>query len=540
MIRGTIAVTPFAVPANPRAPPHERASRAAIKIETVLSPVTAKLAGDFVSPVVTSFGFADAKRRKLWSTDGKPAVSETFDPLLAYVPGSAHSFPYGGSIMTGKPSVTLTDAGGLVQPALTILDEDFGFGLTVALSPEDKTVYSRLNVSTSSTYAFDRYQERFGAADVNLTTMLYLHEPDWRPALAAVRDTWPAFVYPNETVATPSFDGLMAYADYRGDEAAGGPTAGTAIPFETLRAMGTKVNWDASFPFMGTPFVGEGGISGPFDENWTTCYCHPDNPVSSNGPRACRKNSWKAMESAYQELQSKAGVSTLAYGNMYMFGYKIQPFKMWESSSIFSSACDPPSTDDYQRSNCSLNMEFGKWRDAAMFDPATGEQMLYPYGDYGLAIVDPGEPKWQAHMAAFHLKQTLKTPSLVGVALDEQQYLGSMNAKRDDGIGWYTGKPAASLLVSFITASAAIARTALHPSGRGLLVNPHVTRLDMFRELDGILDEFGDAPTKMMTSGIAGLAMPVLAWDHCHSSKAKQKTAASCATDNSTFDQHLG
>ena len=281
LIHGSIAVTPFVVPDNERAPPHERTSRAAIKIETVLSPFAA---GDFVSPVVTSFGFQDGKRRELWTTDGKPAVTATFDPLLAYTPRSAHSFPYGGAIMDGRGTADGTlEAGGLVQPALTILDEQFG--LTVALSPEDKTVFNRLNISTSSTYAFDRFEERFGTDDVNLTTVLYLHEADWRPALGAVRDTWPDFVYPNASVNASAFDGLMAYADYRGDEAAGGPTGGTDIPFATLQAMGTKVNWDASFPFMGTPFVGEGGINGG-QANWTTCYPHPDNPVPSHGPRA--------------------------------------------------------------------------------------------------------------------------------------------------------------------------------------------------------------------------------------------------------------
>jgi hypothetical protein len=38
----------------------------------------------------------------------------------------------------------------------------------------------------------------------------------------------------------------------------------------------------------------------------------------------------------------------------------------------------------------------------------------------------------------------------------------------------YDGKPAASILRSFIDVTADIASEALHPQGRGLLVNPHV------------------------------------------------------------------
>ena len=80
----------------------------------------------------------------------------------------------------------------------------------------------------------------------------------------------------------------------------------------------------------------------------------------------------------------------------------------------------------------------------------------------------------------------------------------------------------------------------LHPAGKGLLVNPLIYRLDMFRHLDGILDEYGDFPAKMLTSALLGLAMPVLAWDHCGGSVASQKSAVSCAVDHSSFDEFLG
>ena len=59
------------------------------------------------------------------------------------------------------------------------------------------------------------------------------------------------------------------------------------------------------------------------------------------------------------------------------------------------------------------------------------------YGGYGLAIVDPGEPAYQAWMVGEHLKQAKRLPATVGIALDEQQYLGLMNTRRDDGCGWY-------------------------------------------------------------------------------------------------------
>ena len=43
---------------------------------------------------------------------------------------------------------------------------------------------------------------------------------------------------------------------------------------------------------------------------------------------------------------------------------------------------------------------------------------------YGLAIVDPAHPIYRPFMVQQTKKQVQMTPSMVGVALDEQQYLG--------------------------------------------------------------------------------------------------------------------
>jgi hypothetical protein len=185
------------------------------------------------------------------------------------------------------------------------------------------------------------------------------------------------------------------------------------------------------------------------------------------------------VEAAYSELRAQAGVTTLAYGNLYMFGALIEPF---DSPTNFTSACTPLPVDDYQRLNCSLNLQFRseQFRHAALYNAGTDTQIVYP--GYGLAVVDPAEPSYRRFMVEQHQKQVDKTPSIVGVAFDEQQYLGNMNTRRDDGIAWHAGKPAASLLRSFIDVTSDIATQVLHPTGRGLLVNPHVYRLDMFRQ----------------------------------------------------------
>ena len=171
--------------------------------------------------------------------------------------------------MSWPTPTTVFQPGGLALPALTVLDELAEFGLTVALSADDTSIYTALTVAPSGHHVFNRSLVRFNpdgnsgrvgthtgalarnGQAVNLTTFLFVHDPDWRPGLAALRDTFQNYFYANASVNTTAFDGLMAYADYRGDEAAGGPTGNTSIPFEDLVAMGTAVNWDASFPFAG-------------------------------------------------------------------------------------------------------------------------------------------------------------------------------------------------------------------------------------------------------------------------------------------------
>ena len=43
---------------------------------------------------------------------------------------------------------------------------------------------------------------------------------------------------------------------------------------------------------------------------------------------------------------------------------------------------------------------------------------------YGLATVDPGLPAYKQYVLEQHRKQLQMTPTVAGVALDEQQFLG--------------------------------------------------------------------------------------------------------------------
>ena len=55
----------------------------------------------------------------------------------------------------------------------------------------------------------------------------------------------------------------------------------------------------------------------------------------------------------------------------------------------------------------------------------------------------------------------------------------------------------------------------LHGQGKGIMVNTHTSRIDMFRHVDGVFDEHGDITIdNMKVTALTSLAMPAIIWNH--------------------------
>jgi len=109
--------------------------------------------------------------------------------------------------------------------------------------------------------------------------------------------------------------------------------------------------------------------------------------------------------------------------------------------------------------------------------------------------------------------RVLKETPVSGFCVDRLDWSGRFNERRDDGISWASGKPAAFGLLGWRKAMA-LNDEAIHPLGAFQFVNDHLFRLDTMEYADGIYDEFGDYDFHQVGSSYLGLAKPIISWDH--------------------------
>lgn len=242
----------------------------------------------------------------------------------------AQSYGYGSLDFAG-------DSLSRIAIPLTALYSSNGAGLTlvVALPPGGDAV-SAMPAMTARTSAdnrgvgvdFDISGVRLWLTDSPVGSLyaseMYLAATaaaDWRPALAWYVGSWPGAFEPAPGVNTSKIEGAMQYGDWRNQE------TNTTL----LRAMGLRVNWDATFmfPFWGQ-WLGEDGA-----EAWLDCTAvghmdtdsgiyHPQRrgvpppgvpPLPGTGQ--CESASAAAIAGWYASLKNAIGAETLVYANLF-------------------------------------------------------------------------------------------------------------------------------------------------------------------------------------------------------------------------------
>jgi hypothetical protein len=363
---------------------------------------------------------------------------------------------------------------------------------------------------------YTRYYHRFGngSAPTIFAQQLLIHESCWRPAVGHMLSEWPAYFKPGEQVDISRMEGAGGYADFRG-----GNLDGKA---SKLAEMNFGLNWDGVFPY---PYHGMWMPYAPvFNESWQNCFTHPGydtNPSIFNV-----SHQWI---NTYVSDLKELGFNTCMYANLFEFGWNITDAKL--EPHMPADCAAPPPSDPFdachEQTRCHSNSIFrSHFSDAAVRDWRTDE-MLQPKGCLGqpCAMMDPAVPSYLNHLIAMTKAVVEKVPASVGLCIDRQDMVGRLNPHGDDNTTWFestsqnlTGGVAQNTLFSFLTASAALAAE-LRPAGKGIFINVHTSRLDMMPFVDGIFDEHGDTPANMALSGLLGLAMPVIIWNHGTTSK---------------------
>lgn len=112
-------------------------------------------------------------------------------------------------------------------------------------------------------------------------------------------------------------------------------------------------------------------------------------------------------------------------------------------------------------------------------------------------------------------RQIKNTPS-AGICVDRSDHASQFRRGGDDGISWWkvTGGITSSLLSGWREVMGQFSTT-LHSANQALFLSTtQNVRLDLMRGVDGLYDEFGDAPQAMMALGLLSTDRPAAYWNH--------------------------
>lgn len=410
----------------------------------------------------------------LWNFDEMKASWR--DPLETRPLGDSTRW-YGDDGLLGyRPS-----SGNYVSIPLCTMLAGGGEALSFVHSPEDNIIVMKLLTTGDGTVEFQRRHNRIGAgAHVRFTMHLVPHAPRWRSALAWMIGEYPDYFSPPNPRAH-DVAGLGAYSSWQGE-----------LDAAKLKKMGFSMNWKASFDFVYM------GMFLPPVENWQTFATSEE----------ARKDPWvqtpykgfptsRKIMSDYCKQLRDYGFHALNYFNITEFGTKVK-------TAGFVNR-DVPESELWKDST---NFLHTKIADGILYNPA-GE-FHRTWG--GAVIMDCAGEDYKAFLleqARLHVEYL---PESSGICIDRLDWLLFYNTHADDGITWYNGKPARSLLTSWKAFLKELSPI-MHGNGKVIFANPMVAmRLDVLRWVDGIYAEHNEMGPGLNSSALLGMRKPVVTW----------------------------
>lgn len=362
-------------------------------------------------------------------------------------------------------------------PMYSILENSENNGLTVALSPEDNIIDMTLQTSKNGTVTFTRLHNRISKNKAVVFAMdLVPGENDWRGSLAWMIKRYPEYFNP-KIPDVDKFGGTGAYSNYF-----------SAFNKEKMKKMAFTVNWQASFDF---PYMGMFIPPVKKEESWQRF----------GGDMITIKK----MDD-YARKMKDDGFYVFSYFNITEFGkyikYPLEVPKIrnaeddWKSSNDFlynrlpNAILKVPAKMNYRR-NITGEKIFGSWE--------------------GSIAMDCGDPAYQNFLLDQARRHITEIPNSFGICIDRMDWLRLFNEQADDGISWFDGKPARSLISSWKETMNKLGPV-MHDAGKAILVNNHTKRLDVLNQVDGFFDEFTYAGTSLNATAFLALNKPALGW----------------------------
>jgi hypothetical protein len=397
--------------------------------------------------------------------------SNYWDDPLQFVKLNARSFDFGGTSHVQRDAISV--------PVFVVGEADTKRAVMVAHGLEETLISMVAQVEPTGIVQFRRFNRRLEKGKL-FSYVLYLRSQatDWRPALGWYRSKHSRYFVP-KTEATWRVAGNGAYSEYEGE----------VDSYQLLRS-GLQFNWKASYDYVYM------GMYLPYthDLDWQWTNARFQGSEAPPFPTSLRNLA------SYSKRMRASGFHVLNYMNPAELGLKIESFA---TPPARKAARDE---DLWKDAN---DFVFYKLRDAVLFPKDQAEP--YKAWEQGV-LLDVGVPSFQNHLLAQAQMHLDALPESSGVCFDRTDYLRFFNWKRDDGISWVAGAACGSLALGWVDYMNKIGPQ-FHAKEKVIFCNPLYRRLDLYENIDGFYDEFGQSDCHSISvCSFLALDKPFVGW----------------------------
>lgn len=444
--------------------------------------------------ILTQLEYPATPQTRMWAAWADPAqVNRPWfksggwnDPLTA-MPLKDSTWDYGApAFRSDNPRIGWCPFDGnlICLPLVSVLDPVTDSGLSLVLSPEDKSRELTLRTTTDGRFTFARANHRIdGRRPIKFAMDLIAHEASWRGSLRWMTGRYAAFFDPPNLLA----DDMAGTAAYSCQD----------LDFDVakMKQMAMRVNWRASFDF---PYMG---------------MFLPPVAETDTWPRFGGKQTSLPVMREYAAKMRQMGFHVLSYFNIDEFGAKVtwplparttgRDADLWKNCNDFLSA---------------------KLSEAILHIPERTPNKLLGSSIYPLSrpggpyftwedgiVLDCGDSNYRDFLLDQARQHIEKLPQASGICIDRLDWLRVYNERADDGESWFEGRPARSMMASWNDLMERLGPL-MHQSGKVVFVNNHVKRLDLLRHVDGIFDEFTYTGAPLNLTALLALRKPALGW----------------------------
>ena len=369
-------------------------------------------------------------------------------------------------------------------PMISIFEEKGDAGLTIAVSPQDNIINLTMKTTADGTITFSRLHNRISNKNIlKFSFDIIAHQNDWRCGLEWMKNRYPEYFIPKNQLVN-EMGGTAAYSSYSLES--------MNFDVEKMKKMAFTVNWQASFDF---PYMGMFLPPVQRNEKWRR---FGGDMITIAG-----------MDN-FAKKYSENGFYVLNYFNVTEFGSNV---KYPPPGNLVNM----PDGELWRDCNNILYTKFEKailpMPEKSIKDPKFKKATIpVPFFTWenGIAM-DCGDSIYSEFLVNQARRHVREIPNSFGICIDRFDWFRMFNERADDGITWFGGKPARSLVTSWKNLSPRLS-SIMHGADKVIFANNHYKRIDLLGDVDGLFDEFTYCGNSLNLTAFMCLNKPALGW----------------------------